>query len=148
MTEQKVFSATSPSWPAAKLHAKRGKTLTTHMSTRTNTATRTSIKTQFPAPCIRLCPGAVRRKLTTMSTLALELTTMTPKPPTQTEPSGKDLAQRTVFIRVSFGLIGNSRKVPNSAVEVDTDKDLIRVNKTLLDSKELKAIKSADSDLR
>ena len=65
--------------------------------------------------------------------------TMTPEVETQ----GANLARETVCIAVSFGLLGNSRKVANSAVEVDADKNLIKVSKTLLESKELDAIRKA-----
>jgi hypothetical protein len=61
---------------------------------------------------------------------------------------GANLARETVCIAVSFGLLGNSRKVANSAVTVDADKDLIKVSKTLLESKELDAIRKADGELR
>lgn len=64
------------------------------------------------------------------------------------ETQGANLARETVYISVSFGLLGNSRKVSNSAVEVDADKSLIKVSKTLLESKELDAIRKADGELR
>ena len=38
---------------------------------------------------------------------------------------GTDLAKKTVFIKVHLGLLGNSRKVSSSQVEVDADKALI-----------------------
>jgi hypothetical protein len=62
--------------------------------------------------------------------------------------AGMNLAKETVCVTVSFGLLGNSRKVSNSAVEVDADKALIRVHKTLLDSPELDAIRKADGEMR
>lgn len=62
--------------------------------------------------------------------------------------NGANLAETTVCLTVSFGLLGNSRKVSNSAIEVDADKALIRVNKTLLDSPELKAISQSDGEMR
>ena len=40
---------------------------------------------------------------------------------------GTDLAKKTVFIKVHLGLLGNSRKVSSSQVEVDADKELIRL---------------------
>ena len=43
---------------------------------------------------------------------------------------GTDLAKKTVFIKVHLGLLGNSRKVSSSQVEVDADKALILVSKT------------------
>ena len=64
------------------------------------------------------------------------------------EDKGRDLAQRTVCLKVCLGLLGNTRKVSNSQVEVDADKDLIRVSKLLPVSQELQAIKSLDSDVR
>ncbi len=66
----------------------------------------------------------------------------------EVETQGANLARETVCIAVSFGLLGNSRKVSNSAVEVDADKNLIKVSKTLLESKELDAIRKADGELR
>ena len=59
-----------------------------------------------------------------------------------------NLTKETVCVTVSFGLLGNTRKVSNSAIQVDADKDLIRVNKTLLDSPELDAIKKSDGEMR
>ena len=64
------------------------------------------------------------------------------------EDKGQDLAQRTVCVKVCLGLLGNTRKVSNSQVEVDADKSLIRVSKTLLSSQELQAIKGLDSEVR
>jgi hypothetical protein len=61
---------------------------------------------------------------------------------------GRDLAQRTVCVKVRLGRLGNSRKVSNSQVEVDTDKSLIRVSKHLLDSNELRAIANFDGEIR
>ena len=61
---------------------------------------------------------------------------------------GTDLGRKTVFIKLHLGLLGNSRKVSSSQVEVDADKELIRVAKTLLDSPELQAISTLDGDVR
>ncbi len=61
---------------------------------------------------------------------------------------GTDLARKTVFIKLHLGLLGNSRKVSSSQVEVDADKELIRVAKTLLDSPELQVIRTLDGDVR
>jgi len=61
---------------------------------------------------------------------------------------GADLASKTVFIKLHLGALGNSRKVSSSRVEVDADKALIRVSKTLLDSPELQAIRTFDGDIR
>jgi len=43
---------------------------------------------------------------------------------------------------------GNTRKIGSDKVEVDSDKGWIRVNKQLLDSKELKLVVALDQDLR
>ncbi len=64
------------------------------------------------------------------------------------EDRGQNLAQKTVCLKVHLGLLGNSRKVSNSRVEVDADKQLIRVSKTLLDSVELQVIKTLDGEVR
>jgi len=61
---------------------------------------------------------------------------------------GADLARKTVFIKLHLGLLGNSRKVSSSQVAVVADKALIRVSKTLLDSPELRAIRTLDGDIR
>jgi hypothetical protein len=55
-------------------------------------------------------------------------------PVLQTEEPGADLARKRVFIKLHVGLLGNSRKASSSQVEVDADKELIRVAKTLFDS--------------
>src|SRR5438105_1875077 len=64
------------------------------------------------------------------------------------ETPGEDLARRTVFVKLRLGVLGNSRKVCSAQIEVDADKNLIRVSKTLLDSPELQAIRRLDGDLR
>lgn len=64
------------------------------------------------------------------------------------EPKRANIAERTVCLSLTIRSIGNSRKVSSSQVEVDADKDLIRVSKQLLDSEELKAIKALDSEMR
>lgn len=64
------------------------------------------------------------------------------------QDAGMNLAKETVCLTVSFGLLGNSRKVSNSAVDVDADKSLIRVHKQLLDSPELDAIRKSDGEMR
>ena len=61
---------------------------------------------------------------------------------------GHTLAQKTVCVKVRLGRIGNTRKVSNSQVEVDTDKSLIRVSKHLLDSQELRTIANFDGEIR
>ncbi len=55
---------------------------------------------------------------------------------------------QAICVSVNLGRLGNTRKISSSQVEVDADKDLIRVSKTLLDSAELKAIQSLDGEIR
>jgi hypothetical protein len=71
-----------------------------------------------------------------------------PVPLVEFHSMGQDLAQRTVCVKVRLGRLGNTRKVSNSQVEVDTDKSLIRVSKHLLDSKELRAVANFDGEVR
>src|SRR5512142_916493 len=71
-----------------------------------------------------------------------------PMPLVEFHSLGQDLAQRTVCVKVRLGRLGNTRKVSNSQVEVDTDKSLIRVSKHLLDSKELRAVANFDGEVR
>lgn len=59
-----------------------------------------------------------------------------------------NVTDKTVALSLAFGAVGNSRKVSTNQVEVDTDKSLIRVSKTLLDSAELSAIGKLDSETR
>ena len=46
-----------------------------------------------------------------------------PIPLIELHSMGQDLAQRTVCVKVRLGRLGNTRKVSNSQVEVDTDKE-------------------------
>ena len=59
-----------------------------------------------------------------------------------------DIMQSTVCISITFGSLGNHRKVSTSEVEVNAEKDLINVSKKLLDSEELKAITKHDGETR
>src|ERR1700691_3676436 len=61
---------------------------------------------------------------------------------------GVDLVRKTVCIKVRLSMMGNTRKVSTAHVEVDADKDLLRVSKHLLDSAELKAIARFDGEIR
>lgn len=63
-------------------------------------------------------------------------------------PNVPDLVQKTVCIKVHQGLLGNTRRVGTSNVEVDADKELIRVTKVLIDSEELRAIRQLDGEVR
>ena len=56
----------------------------------------------------------------------------------------QSLSESTVILQVKFGLLGDSRKVPSSQVEVDTDKQLLRVAKKILVSPEFEAIRQVD----
>ena len=76
------------------------------------------------------------------------MATATAVPILNIQSSDNELAKQTVFIKLHLGLLGNSRKVSSSRVEVDADKALIRVSKTLLDSPELQAIRTLDGDIR
>jgi hypothetical protein len=49
------------------------------------------------------------------------------------------MMDNAVCVAVTIGRLGNSRKISSSRVEVDADRDLIKVGKTLLDSPELGA---------
>ena len=72
----------------------------------------------------------------------------TASPTLDIHESGADLARKTVFIKLHLGLLGNTRKVSSSQVEVDADKALILVTKRLLASPELQAIRTLDGELR
>jgi hypothetical protein len=54
------------------------------------------------------------------------------------------LSESTVILQVKFGVLGDSRKVSSSQVEVDTDKQLLRVAKKILVSAEFEAIRQLD----
>jgi hypothetical protein len=58
------------------------------------------------------------------------------------------MMDNAVCVAVTIGRLGNSRKISSSQVEVDADKDLIRVGKTLLDSPELRDVQSFDGQIR
>ena len=76
------------------------------------------------------------------------MATATAVPILNIQSSDNELAKQTVFIKLHLGLLGNSRKVSSSQVAVVADKALIRVSKTLLDSPELRAIRTLDGDIR
>lgn len=60
---------------------------------------------------------------------------------------GQSLVQNSILIRVSFGRLGNSRKVGEEVLNTEADKSLFKVSKSLLDSEELDAIQKADAKL-
>lgn len=59
-----------------------------------------------------------------------------------------DLVNNTLFLSINFGSLGNSRKVGEDVLNTEADHAYVKVSKTLLDSKELKAITKADANLR
>ena len=60
------------------------------------------------------------------------------------------LSSTTMFMRVRFSTLGNSKKIQGSAsiLNTDADTDKLGVSATLLDSPELVAIRQADTSLR
>src|ERR1700674_5623905 len=64
------------------------------------------------------------------------------------EVQEQSLSQSTVILQVKFGLLGDSRKVSASQVEVDTDKQLLRVAKKILVSAEFEAIRQLDRKVK
>ena len=56
----------------------------------------------------------------------------------------QSLSESTVILQEKFGVLGDSRKVSSSQVEVDTDKQLLRVAKKILVSNEFEAIRQID----
>lgn len=62
--------------------------------------------------------------------------------------TGNPILDRAVCVTVYLGAIGNRKKVPTTAIQVDADKALIGVSKQLLDSPELKLVQKIDSEIR
>jgi hypothetical protein len=79
------------------------------------------------------------------------------------------ITEKTVFLRVSFGLPGNTKKIPQSQIHITADSTesinmdtseitgnkatdykakLVKAQKTLLESPELEAIRTADGKIR
>jgi hypothetical protein len=63
-------------------------------------------------------------------------------------PQKVRIFDKACCVRVKFNKVGTSRKIPSGAVETDSDRDLIRVSKTLYDSSEMKAVKKFDGEIR
>lgn len=61
-----------------------------------------------------------------------------------------NLVASTMFLKVRFGSLGNSKKVAgaSSVLNTDCDPSLLRLSKTLLESKELEAVRKFDTSLR
>ena len=62
--------------------------------------------------------------------------------------NGQSLDDKSVLLVVEFHKLGNTRKVNPNQIEVNADKTMIHVNKTLLDSEEYDAIKTHDGQTR
>jgi len=63
--------------------------------------------------------------------------------------NNQSITENAVFFRVNFGLMGNSTQVSNREVlKTDANTKLLKIQKTLLESPELEAIKTADGKLR
>lgn len=58
------------------------------------------------------------------------------------------IVEKIVFLRVRFGVLGNARRVPISTLTEGTNPDFLKLQKTLLESPELKAIATADGQMR
>lgn len=59
-----------------------------------------------------------------------------------------DLVKNVFFLSVRRGAIGNTRKVKDEVLNTTADHNLLRVSKTLLEAKELDAIRKHDYELR
>jgi hypothetical protein len=62
--------------------------------------------------------------------------------------SALDMMQRTVALVVTFGGIGNRRKVSTSQIEVEADKEWLSVSKKLIEADELEAIHHLDAKIK
>src|ERR1017187_9976946 len=58
------------------------------------------------------------------------------------------IVEKTVFLSTSYGMMGNSKKVSNSIMNGAANTRILKIQKTLLDSKELEAIRSSDGKMR
>ncbi len=58
------------------------------------------------------------------------------------------VAEKGICLVLQFNKPGNRRKVSTSMIEVDADKDMVGVSKTLLDSEDFKAIARHDGETR
>jgi hypothetical protein len=59
----------------------------------------------------------------------------------------KGIAEKAVFLSLHFHRFGNRRKVASTEIEVDAEKQRVKVSKVLLDSNELKAIEHLDAEI-
>src|SRR5476649_1167479 len=95
-----------------------------------------------------LVPMSIRDRVTKKTIKEKHYMAAMPMRLIEVQSMGQDLAQKTVCVKVRLGRLGNTRKVSNSQVEVDTDKSLLLISKHLLDSKELRTIASFDGEIR
>lgn len=68
-------------------------------------------------------------------------------PTTAEAHKAASVAARTMCLVMQRGRFGNSKKADMADVTVDSDKSLLRMNKTLLDSPEFVAIQACDSQM-
>lgn len=62
-------------------------------------------------------------------------------------PEASKVTQNTICIVVRKGRFGTKRKASTADVEVESDKSLLRLSKTILESPELKAVQKHDSQM-
>ncbi len=60
----------------------------------------------------------------------------------------QSIVEKTVLLRVNFRIMGNSRKVNTGILSTSANGKLLKIQKTLLESKELEAIKKSDAQMR
>lgn len=92
----------------------------------------------------------VKKKAKSTKAKGPVLVKMSTKPVRTAEiKDGTSLIDRTVFLKCRFGVLGNSKKITGSDVlNTDADPSLLKVQKTLLESPELEAIRKADGRMR
>ena len=61
---------------------------------------------------------------------------------------GSSIIEKTVLVRISFGMLGNSRKVSSKVVSANVNAAILKINKTLVESKELEVIRTSDNKMR
>lgn len=64
------------------------------------------------------------------------------------QKNGQSLDDKSVLLVVEFHKLGNTRKVNTAQIQVNADKSMLHVNKSLLDSPEYDAIKKHDGQTR
>lgn len=83
-----------------------------------------------------------------MSTQTLEFDTMPHTPPPQpitNVPPVEAMADDTVCLKLWFTTLGTSRKADPGEVDIEANTEVFNISKRILQCKELKAIKQADS---